>query len=96
MAGYSSTVYAYLWDKLIALDFYRQFDADNPVGGDAGMRYRSTVLEPGGSMSANDLVRNFLGRPVDPALIRAWIEEGTVSTVAEDAASTAAASKAAN
>ena len=52
-----------MWDKVIAEDFYPQFDHKNLSPGDTPMRYRRKVLEPGGSMSANDLVKNFLGRP---------------------------------
>jgi len=45
-------------------DFFEQFDSKNLLG----RRYArcaigETVLEPGGSASANDLVKNFLGRP---------------------------------
>src|SRR5215472_18225864 len=62
LAGYSSAYYTYMWDKVIAEDFFQQFDQKNLLAGDAPMRYRRLVLEPGGSMSANDLVKNFLGR----------------------------------
>lgn len=67
LGGYSSMYYTYLWDKVISEDFFRQFDQKNLLAGEAPMRYRRTVLEPGGSVSANDLVRNFLGRPQDMA-----------------------------
>ena len=65
LAGYSSAYYTYLWDKVIAEDFFQQFDAANLLGGTAAMRYRRAVLEPGGSVPANDLVKNFLGRPAE-------------------------------
>jgi len=73
LGGYSSAYYTYLWDKVIALDFYQQFDAEQPLSGDTAMRYRQAVLEPGGSKSANDLVRGFLGRPQNPAALERWI-----------------------
>ena len=63
LAGYSSAYYTYMCDKVISEDFYGQFDKQNLLAGEAPMRYRRVVLEPGGSMSANDLVKNFLGRP---------------------------------
>ena len=75
LAGYSSAYYTYMWDKVIALDFYSQFDAANPFRGDASMRYRRIVLEPGGSMSANDLVQHFLGRPQNMQALSRWIGE---------------------
>jgi thimet oligopeptidase len=39
------------------------------------MRYRRLVLEPGGSMSANDLVKNFLGRPQNMKAFQRWLGE---------------------
>jgi len=75
LMGYSSNYYTYSLSKVIALDFFNQFDKKNLLGGPAAMRYRRTVLEPGGSMSANDLVRNFLGRPQSYEPFRAWMNE---------------------
>jgi thimet oligopeptidase len=74
LAGYSSAYYTYLWDKVIAEDFFGQFDPKNLLSDPTAMRYRRTVLEPGGSESANDLVRNFLGRPQQLAALRKWID----------------------
>lgn len=74
LAGYSSAYYTYMWDKVIAEDFFQQFDQTNPLLGEAPMRYRHVVLEPGGSMSANDLVKNFLGRPQNTAAFQKWME----------------------
>jgi thimet oligopeptidase len=64
-----------MWDKVIAEDFFQQFDQKNLLSGDAPMRYRRTVLEPGGSMSANDLVKNFLGRPQNTDAFHHWMAE---------------------
>ncbi len=75
LAGYSSAYYTYLWDKVIAEDFFQQFDSHNLLAGDAPMRYRKLVLEPGGSMSANDLVKNFLGRPQTANALQQWMAE---------------------
>ena len=75
LAGYSSAYYTYMWDKVIAEDFFQQFDQKNLLSGDAPMRYRRTVLEPGGSMSANDLVKNFLGRPQNTDAFQRWMGE---------------------
>ncbi len=75
LGGYSSAYYTYLWDKVIAEDFFLQFDHKNLLAGDAPMRYRHVVLEPGGSMSANDLVKNFLGRPQNMTALQHWMSE---------------------
>jgi thimet oligopeptidase len=71
---YSSAFYTYLWDRVIAEDFFEQFDQNNLLGGDAPVRYRRTVLEPGGSMPANDLVKHFLGRPQNTTAFQHWME----------------------
>jgi len=73
LGGYSSAYYTYMWDKEIALDFYSRFNQTNPLSGDVPMRYRREVLEPGGSLPANDLVRNFLGRPQNMQAFSRWI-----------------------
>ena len=82
LAGYSSAYYTYLWDKVIAEDFFLQFDHKNLLAGDAPMRYRRIVLEPGGSMSANDLVKNFLGRPQNMVALQHWMAEEFESSAA--------------
>jgi thimet oligopeptidase len=75
LGGYSSAYYTYLWDKVISEDFFLQFDHKNLLAGDALMKYRRVVLEPGGSMSANDLVKNFLGRPQNMTAFQHWLGE---------------------
>ena len=75
LSGYSSAYYTYLWDKVIAEDFFRQFDQDNLLAGETPMRYRKVVLEPGGTMSANDLVKNFLGRQQNMTAFEHWMSE---------------------
>jgi thimet oligopeptidase len=75
LAGYSSAYYTYMWDEVIAQDFYAQFDSKDPFAGNAPMRYRHKVLEPGGSLSANDLVKAFLGRPQNTVAFKRWMSE---------------------
>jgi len=75
LMGYSSNYYTYSLSKVIALDFFNQFDRESLLDGPAGMRYRKMVLEPGGSKSANDLVMDFLGRPQSYEAFRTWMNE---------------------
>jgi thimet oligopeptidase len=75
LGGYSSAVYTYLWDKVIAEDFMTQFDWGNLFAPAPAARYRRAILEPGGSLSANDMVKNFLGRPQNLAAFRQWLSE---------------------
>ena len=73
LGGYSSAYYTYLWDTVIAEDFFQQFDQNNLLAGPTPMRYRHTVLEPGGSESANTLVHNFLGRDQNMQAFQKWM-----------------------
>lgn len=75
LASYSSSYYTYLWDRVIAEDFFLKFDAHNLLAGATPMRYRRQVLEPGGSRPANDLVKNFLGRPARVEALIQWMGE---------------------
>lgn len=75
LMGYSSNYYTYMFDKVIALDFFGQFDPADLLGGNAGERYRKTVLEQGGSKPAKEMVRDFLGRGEDFAAFAKWLNE---------------------
>jgi thimet oligopeptidase len=75
LVGYSSNYYTYMFDKVIALDFYAQFDPADPLGCDAGSRYRTKVLEQGGSKPGRELVRDFLGRDEDFGAFAKWLNE---------------------
>jgi thimet oligopeptidase len=75
LAGMSSAYYTYLWDKVIAEDFVTQFDRKNLLAPGPAAKYRRLVLEPGGSMPANDLVKNFLGRPQNMEALKQWMSE---------------------
>jgi Zn-dependent oligopeptidase len=72
---YSSGYYVYDWGRVIVEDFFTQFSKENPFAGDVPARYRRAVLEPGATMSANDLVRNFLGRAQNTTAFQAWLRE---------------------
>jgi thimet oligopeptidase len=75
LMGYASNYYSYLLDKVIALDFFSQFDKHNLLGGPTAMRYRHEVLEPGGSEPGTELVRGFLGRPQNLQAFKAWMDQ---------------------
>jgi len=75
LTGYSSNYYTYAFDKVIALDFFAQFDPADLLGCDAGARYRKTVLEQGGSKPGRQMVRDFLGRDEEFAAFSQWLNE---------------------
>ncbi|KAK9381580.1 uncharacterized protein V2V93DRAFT_367323 [Kockiozyma suomiensis] len=62
MGGYDSGYYGYLWSQVFAADiFYTEFLAD-PMNTTNGLRYRDTILKPGGSREALDSLKELLGR----------------------------------
>ncbi|HEX4066796.1 MAG TPA: M3 family metallopeptidase [Acidobacteriaceae bacterium] len=75
LTGYSSNYYTYLYDKVIALDFFSQFPRTALVDSPVAMRYRQTVLEPGGSMPGKEIVRRFLGRSQSSDAFTDWVSE---------------------
>ena len=80
LTGYSSNYYTYVLDKVIAIDFFSQFNKANLLDGPTAMRYRRTVLEPGATKPAAELVKNFLGRPQNMEAMKKWMDvqfEGT-------------------
>jgi thimet oligopeptidase len=75
LTGYSSNYYTYAFDKVIALDFFAQFDPADLLGCDTGTRYRKAVLEQGGSKPGRQMVRDFLGRDEEFAAFSQWLNE---------------------
>src|SRR5450755_3470540 len=75
LVGYSSNYYTYLFDKVIALDFFGQFDRSNLLEGPTAMRYRKAILEPGGSKPGTRLIEDFLGREQKMDAFAEWVGE---------------------
>jgi len=67
--GYSAVYYTYMWSLVIAKDLFAHFNQGNLLDTEVSRKYRDTVLAPGGSKPAAELVRDFLGRPFD---FKAW------------------------
>jgi thimet oligopeptidase len=59
---------------VIAKDLFSAFDPDDLFATEVTHRYRDTVLAPGGSKDAAELVEDFLGRPYDDRAYLAWLE----------------------
>lgn len=79
LVGYTSNYYTYLYDKVIALEFFAEFaggralDVEAVLGGETARRYRREVLEAGGSRPARELVQAFLGRETSMTALRDFI-----------------------
>jgi len=76
LTGYASNYYTYLLDKVIAIDFYAQFDPKQPLQGSAAARYRRAVIDPGATRPAAQLVKDFLGRPQNMEAFKTWLGAG--------------------
>ncbi|HEX7718047.1 MAG TPA: M3 family metallopeptidase, partial [Marmoricola sp.] len=73
LEGYSSAYYTYMWSLVIAKDLFSAFDRDDLLAPEVAHRYRDTVLAPGGSKDAADLVEDFLGRPYNTEAFSRWL-----------------------
>ena len=75
--GYDSAYYGYLWSEVYSADmFHTMFGEHKLLDKEAGMAYRTKVLAPGGSVDADMLLLNFLGRePNNEAFLK---EKGLV------------------
>lgn len=61
--GYSAIYYTYMWSLVIAADMFSEFEQEGLRNPAVARRYRQTVLAPGGTKDAAELVQDFLGRP---------------------------------
>jgi len=73
MRGYSAGYYGYLWSRVFAQDIFSEFEAGGLISAEVGSRYRSIILENGGSVDADELLRRFLGREPDERAFLRWL-----------------------
>ena len=60
--GYDAGYYGYKWSEVFADDMFTRFEAGGPLSPALGLEYRRMVLERGGAVDGDELVRSFLGR----------------------------------
>ncbi len=76
--GYSAIYYTYMWSLVLAKDMFSEFDKSNLLDArEVAKRYRQTILAPGGSKPANQLVEDFLGRESNFKAYQDWLNEDT-------------------
>jgi thimet oligopeptidase len=80
--GYSAVYYTYMWSLVIAKDLWSAFDKSDLLNPAIPTKYRNTVLAPGGSKPAAQLVQDFLGRPFDFESYRRWLNEDATAAPA--------------
>ena len=76
LEGYSAIYYTYMWSLVIAKDLFGAFRREGLMNPETAIRYRKSVLEPGGGAKAADLVRDFLGREYDFRAYEEWLNAG--------------------
>ncbi len=74
--GYSAMYYTYMWSLVIAKDLFSKFDRQAMLAPGVARQYGETILAPGGSRPAAEIVKDFLGRPFNFAAYQAWLDEG--------------------
>jgi len=62
LTGYQAGYYGYMWSRVFAEDMAAHFEKLGMLSPEAGAHYRATVLSRGGSKSANEMLRDYLGR----------------------------------
>ncbi len=73
LEGYSAIYYTYMWSLVIAKDLFGVFRREGLLSPQAASRYRRAILEPGGSRTASELVKNFLGREASFDAFAEWL-----------------------
>lgn len=61
MGGYSAAYYGYMWSEVLALDMLSAY-GNNLMNPSVGRHFRDKILARGGTVMAQQMVRDFLGR----------------------------------
>jgi thimet oligopeptidase len=60
--GYDAGYYGYMWSEVFGHDMFTRFEQNGVLDRATGLDYRRKILERGGSVDGDVLVRDFLGR----------------------------------
>lgn len=71
--GYSAMYYTYQWSLVIAKDLFSAFEKPGIMDPETAHKYRDTILAPGGSKDASELIKDFLGRDYSFDTYRDWL-----------------------
>ncbi len=90
LEGYSSMYYTYMWSLMLSEDIFTKFEEAGLMNEKIALKYRKSILEPGGQIDAADMVKNFLGRDYAFDSFRRYLQgdaEGSTSVSAAAAQS---------
>ena len=73
LTGYAASYYTYMWSQVIAKDLFSVFEEKGLFDPETAAKYRKTILAPGGSKPASELVREFLGRSFNYKAFEKWL-----------------------
>jgi thimet oligopeptidase len=76
--GYSAMYYTYMWSEVIAKDIFSRFKKEGLTNTAVSVDYRKKILEPGGSLDAEVMVKNFLGRDYSFKAFEQWLNDKTI------------------
>ena len=62
LGGYDAAYYGYLWAEIIGDDLFSRFENEGVLSNEVGVEYKNKILKPGGTIPAENMVKNFLGR----------------------------------
>ena len=62
LGGYDAAYYGYLWAEIIGDDLFSRFENEGVLSNEVGVEYKNKILKPGGTIPAEYMVKNFLGR----------------------------------
>ncbi len=65
LMGYDASYYGYMWAEVFGDDMFSRFEHEGVNSPEVGMAYRKEVLEKGGTIDADEMLVNFLGREPD-------------------------------
>lgn len=77
LIDYDCRYHIYVYSQMIVKDMATRFlkDVENEEKG--GLDYRKKVLEPGAMKDATELVKDYLGRDLEPGTYLRWLEAGS-------------------
>ena len=62
LGGYDAAYYGYLWAEIIGDDLFSRFENEGVLSNSVGVDYKNKILKPGGTVPAENMVQDFLGR----------------------------------